>query len=188
MSRLTLSLLALPLAALAGCVNDTLPRTNTAGPAPAAVVTTQPVVTTTQPVVTTTTVPVVTTGTLVTTPGTTTITTVPTAATVAVVPARLSSSDIVATMAGNTASGTTADGQPYYAKFLRSGQLIYRQGSNYQDSGSWRVTTDGQLCSRLAATNSGIEQCYTLYRTSDGYVYERPDGYPVGRFVVTPGA
>ena len=66
--------------------------------------------------------------------------------------------------------------------------MTIHEGSTYVGTGSWRVASDGQLCSRLANLNSGIENCYTLYRSGNGYVYERPDGHPVGNFVISPGA
>lgn len=161
------------LGALGACGTDTLPPTNTPGPS-ASVVTTQPVVTT---------VP----GTIVTPPGTVAV--VNPSPTLAVVPApRLSSAEILALLTGNTVSGTASDGQPYYARFMRNGSVNLREGSNYTANGSWHVTADGQLCSSLSNVNSGIEQCYTLYRGGSGYVYERPDGHPVGSFTVTPGA
>ena len=178
-----LALVLVAAGALGACGTETLPPTNTAGPSPA-YVTTAPVVTSV-PVVTT--APIVT-GTLVSPPPAT-YALVPGSgtSTVVVAPTRLNSNDIVALLAGNTASGTTSDGQPYYTKFQRDGLLTFHEGANYAANGTWRVSRDGQLCSSLANVNSGLEQCYTLYRSGNGYVYERPDGHPVGNFVVSPG-
>jgi hypothetical protein len=113
---------------------------------------------------------------------------VPSGSTVSVTTTRLSGSEIQAVLAGNTASGTTSGGKPYYMKFGRGGTLNYREGATFVAVGDWRVTPDDQLCSRFVNVNSGAEQCYTLYRSADGYVYERPDGHPIGNFVVSPGA
>jgi hypothetical protein len=191
-SRFILGLAA--IGTLGACGTDTLPPTNTAGPTatyttqPAPAYVTQP--TTTQQVVTTTT----TTspgfeGTLIGPPGSYTVMPSSGSSTFMVAPMRLNANDIVAVISGNTASGTTADGQPYYTKFQRSGGMIFHEGSNFVANGNWRVTGDGQLCSSLVNVNFGTEQCYTLYRNGvNGYVYERPDGHPVGNFVVSPGA
>jgi hypothetical protein len=105
-------------------------------------------------------------------------------------PPRLSASEIEALVDGNTASGTTATGKPYVMQFKHSGGLFYREGSEFTGNGDWRVTTDGQLCSRFANINSGAESCYTIYRTANTatYTYERPDGHPVGSFTVSLGS
>jgi hypothetical protein len=179
-SRLVLMIAA--MGALGACgSNDTLPP---AVAAPGAATVTPPPAVAVAPGVTTG--PLIA-GSLVGPPGTYVV--VPSSdGSTAVVPSRLSSTDIAAVVSGNTASGMTADGQPYYTKFRRDGSLTFREGSNYVANGNWRVTTDGELCSRLANVNFGTEQCYTLYRSGSGYVYERPDGHPVGNFVISPGA
>ncbi len=103
-------------------------------------------------------------------------------------PARLNSLEVQEVMAGNTASGTTRSGRPYYAKFARDGSLAYREGTNdFSAVGSWHVTQDGMLCSRFPSVNAGAESCYALYRNPDGYSYQRADGHPVGTFKVVPG-
>jgi hypothetical protein len=170
--------------ALGACSTETLPPTNTAAPT-ASVVTTQPG--TTIPVVpgTVVTAP----GTVVTAPGTVAVVPSSGSSTVAVVPAqRLNNFELLALMNGNTASGTATNGQPYYAHFQRSGRVDLHEGSNPVAIGTWRVTDDGQLCSGFSNINAGLQECYTVYRNGASYVYERPDGRPVGSFVVQPGA
>ncbi|HZS84339.1 MAG TPA: hypothetical protein VFA50_15800 [Stellaceae bacterium] len=125
------------------------------------------------------------------TPGTTVIT--PNSGTsTAIVPAtRLTANEIDHIVMGNTISGTTKSGQPYYMKFMQGGEVTYHQGGNYTAAGTWRVSPNGELCTRFGTIANGAEQCYTLYHNANvtnGYVYERPDGQPVGQFVVTPGA
>jgi hypothetical protein len=56
------------------------------------------------------------------------------------------------------------------------------------ETGTWHVTDDGQLCSSFSNVNAGVQECYMIYRNGTTYVYERPDGHPVGSFVVQPGA
>jgi len=188
-SRFILVLAA--MGTLGACSNETLPPTNTPGPVatyaqPAPAYAPQP--TTTQQVVTTTTTtsPAFE-GTLVGPPATYTVVSNSGPSTFVVAPARMNANDIFAVISGNTASGTTSDGKPYYTKFQQGGGMTLHEG-NYVAAGSWRVANDGQLCSRLVNVNSGIENCYTLYRSGNGYVYERPDGHPIGNFVVSPGA
>jgi len=174
-------------AALGGCGSN-LPESNTPPPAPAAtVVTPAPgsTVITQAPPSGTTTVP----------PGTVPPGTVP-PGTVVVVPGsgtsapppRLSASELDALIRGNTASGTTSSGQAYYMRFDRSGHVAYHEGTSYSSTGAWRVTPDGQLCTRFSTINAGAEDCYTVYRNASGtYTYDSPDGHPVGSFAVSPG-
>jgi hypothetical protein len=170
--RVPYSLLALAAAgALAGC-SGPLPETATSAPVTPAAVTPQTVV-----------VPP---GTLVSSPGAVTV--VPNSgSSVAVARTRLTGSEIASLLSDNTASGTTASGQPYWVHFNRDGTLYYRQSTNYSDNGTWQATADGRLCSRLAHVNSGVGECYTLYRSGTQYVYHSPDGQPVGSFTVSPG-
>ena len=175
-------LLLTAVGALGACSTDTLPPTDTAAPT-ASVVTTQPG--TTVPVVSGTVVP----GTIVTAPGTTVIVPGSGSSTVAVVPSpRLSNVEVMALMNGSTASGTASNGQAYFAHFQRSGRVDLHEGSDPVAVGTWHVTDDGQLCSGFSNINAGLQQCYTIYRNGSSYVYERPDGHPVGSFVVQPGA
>jgi hypothetical protein len=110
-----------------------------------------------------------------------------TGSTVTLTPARLTALEIRTLIAGNTASGTTSSGKPYWLKFQSGGTVAYHEG-DFGTSGSWRVGADS-LCSRFPNINNGTEECYTLYRTADGtnYVYERPDGNAIGSFTVSPG-
>src|SRR5205807_4301286 len=108
--------------------------------------------------------------------------------TVAFVPARLSAPEVMGLIDGNTVSGTSSLGRPYYAKFRRDGRVDFRDGTSNNSFGNWRVSGDGQLCSSLNNLNAGTEQCYYLYRNGASYIYERPDGHPVGEFTVSPGA
>jgi hypothetical protein len=102
------------------------------------------------------------------------------------VPTRLSANEALAVLSDNTATGTTTNGQVYYAYFKRDGELQFAQPS-YRDRGAWRVSADGSLCSRLSRTNSGVEQCYVLYRDGNNIRFDRPDGARVGTFTVEPG-
>jgi hypothetical protein len=171
------------------------------------VVTTPPYVVTTPPyVATTTTTPVVTSnGTIVnvpangttsvvtttTTPGAVpgTVTYVPTqtasVAAVTTLAPRLNSTEIMTLLAGNTASGIASNGQPYYVRFAPDGRLRFRE-ADFNDSGSWRVTSDNRLCSTMTRTNVGIEQCYALYRDGPNVDFER-DGARMGSFTVLSG-
>jgi hypothetical protein len=101
-------------------------------------------------------------------------------------PARLSAGETLAVLSDNTATGVTTNGQVYYAYFKRDGQLQFAE-PNYRDSGAWRVLPDGSLCSQLNKANSGVEQCYVLYREGNNIRFDRPDGGKVGAFTVEPG-
>jgi hypothetical protein len=107
------------------------------------------------------------------------------ATSVATLPPRLSSGEIASLLAGNTANGVASNGQPYYVHFTRDGRLRFREG-DFNDSGSWRVTSDNRLCSTMARTNVGVEQCYSLYREGTNVSFER-DGRRVGSFTVLSG-
>ena len=108
---------------------------------------------------------------------------------VAVTAVRLNGYDIANTISGNTVSGRTSDGKPYYMKFQRSGIVTFREGADFSASGGWRVLAD-QLCTHFDNIANGVEHCYTVYRNgaNGDFVYERPDGHPIGNFTVSPGA
>jgi hypothetical protein len=167
--------LAPALAALAACASETPPQT--------AVVTPPPVVVTPPPAVV---VP----GTVLT-PAPTVV--VPpssgiagTAAAPLVTPARLGTNEITALLTGNTVTGVASDGRSYAAYFTPDGRVRFRTGTT-TDSGTWRATSDGRLCSTLTRLGSGAEECYSLYRIGNTFRFDRPDGNPVGTFQVTPG-
>jgi hypothetical protein len=101
-------------------------------------------------------------------------------------PARLGTDQIAALLAGNTATGIASDGRPYVAYFLPDGQVRFRVGT-VADSGTWRATPDGRLCSSLVRIDGGAEQCYSLYRVGSSYRFDRPDGNQVGSFQVVAG-
>jgi hypothetical protein len=176
-------LMATALGALGACSGDNLPATATSAPAAPA--------TTTTTVVTTQQTPA---GTLVTPPGTVTAvpssgsSTVTTSTTTVTPPSRLSSLEIHNLLNGSTVSGTASSGRPYYAHFQRSGRVDLHETSAAVATGTWSVTDGGQLCSSFSNVNAGAVECYTIYRDGANYVYERPDGNPVGSFVVQPGA
>jgi hypothetical protein len=99
---------------------------------------------------------------------------------------RLTAAEVRVLIAGNTAAGIAANGQPYYAYFRPDGAVEFRQ-ADLSDSGSWRVMPDGRICSTLTRINAGAEQCYSLYRNGTNVDYHRPDGNRVGTFTVEAG-
>lgn len=109
-----------------------------------------------------------------------------TTATPAATPARLGTDEIAKLLAGNTATGIASDGRAYAAYFLPDGRVLFRTGAT-ADSGTWRATSDGRLCSSLARIDRGAEQCYSLYRAGSGYRFDRPDGNQIGAFQVVAG-
>jgi hypothetical protein len=103
-------------------------------------------------------------------------------------PPRLDARDIDALVRGNTASGTTSAGAPYYMHFERGGTILYREGANFSATGTWRTEPDGYLCTRFGNINAGAEDCYTLYRNAEGtYTYSSVSGRPIGSFTISPG-
>jgi hypothetical protein len=104
----------------------------------------------------------------------------------AATPARLGTDEIAKLLAGNTVTGVASDGRAYAAYFLPDGRVLFRTGTT-TDSGTWRATSDGRLCSSLARIDRGAEQCYSLYRAASGYRFDRPDGNQVGSFQVVAG-
>jgi hypothetical protein len=100
-------------------------------------------------------------------------------------PAQLRSSEILPLVGGNTATGVASNGQTYYVHFLRDGRMRFRE-NDFRDTGSWRVTSDNQLCSTLTKINAGVEECYTLYPEGNNVAFER-NGTRVGTFTVLSG-
>jgi hypothetical protein len=105
--------------------------------------------------------------------------------TIATLPPRLNSAEIMTLLAGNTASGVAGNGQPYYVRFARDGRIRFRE-AEFRDSGAWRVTNDDRLCSSMTRTNVGLEQCYSLYRDGTNVSFER-DGTRIGSFTILSG-
>jgi hypothetical protein len=103
-----------------------------------------------------------------------------------VVPARLNANELAALVANNTVESVGNNGRPRFSYFARDGRLKFRQDS-FVDGGSWRVTSDGRLCTSLTRINVGVEDCYTVYRDGANFRYDRPDGTPLGSFAVLPG-
>jgi hypothetical protein len=99
---------------------------------------------------------------------------------------RMSANDIAATVNGNTITGISTGGQPYYALFAPDGRIRFRQGT-FQDVGSWRLTADGRLCSTLSRINDGNETCYLLYRSGNSVRFTTPNGIDAGTFTVVLG-
>src|SRR5262249_34850996 len=93
-----------------------------------------------------------------------------------VAPARLTAIELDTLIAGHAASGVTTSGAPYVMDFTRGGTVKYREGANFESVGTWRITPAGEMCTRFNNINSGIENCYTVYRNGNNtYTYERPD-------------
>jgi hypothetical protein len=98
---------------------------------------------------------------------------------------RLTAAEIQILIPGNTVTGMSESGQPYYAFFRRDGRVAFRQAS-LTDNGSWRVLPDGRICSTLTRINTN-EECYSLYRNGTNVDYHRPDGNRLGTFTVQAG-
>src|SRR5262249_43061701 len=163
------------LAALGGCTSHNLPETATppvqSGPSVVTVPPSGTTIITPVPEVVGTLQP----GTVIVVPGSGT----------SVPPGRLTAAEIDTLISGNTASGTTASGAPYFMHYTRGGTIRYHEGASFESAGTWRISPAGELCSRFNNINSGIENCYTLYRSGNNtFTYERPDGRPVGTFTV----
>lgn len=121
-------------------------------------------------------------------PGTTTAPGVGTSAAPLAAPGRIGANEMSSLLAGNTAAGIARDGQPYYAWFAPGGQLRFRQGG-FTDVGTWRIGTDGLLCTAMTKVNGGLEECYAIYRTSTptSLRYDKLDGTTGGNFSMLPG-
>jgi hypothetical protein len=182
-------LVALPALALAACAvsngpSHPLPADSTTSAIPAPVITAVPVVTA-APVVAT--APSVTAPVVTTAPATVVANGIAGGTTAVVVPARLSAAEAHALLAGNTASGVGANGVAYYTYFAPDNRTVFSQGA-YHDTGTWGITTDGRLCSRLYHVNQGAEECYSLYRNVNNTIgFQRPDGNQIGSFTVLAG-
>ena len=100
--------------------------------------------------------------------------------------ARLSAAEVRPLLADNTIQTTGSNGRPTYYFLARDGRLKYRQ-DDYVDGGSWRVTSDGMLCTSLARINAGVETCNVLYRDGTNFRLGRTDGTTAGGFTVLPG-
>lgn len=98
---------------------------------------------------------------------------------------RMSAQEVLAAMTDNTIA-VLRDGVAYHAYLHHDGRQRFRQGE-WNDQGAWRVTDDGQFCSRLERTGGNFEQCYAIVRLDNGsFAFER-DGRRVGTFLLLRG-
>lgn len=98
----------------------------------------------------------------------------------------LSASDALALLANNTALGITDAGLPYEAYFSNNGAVHLREPT-LNDTGTWRVLPNGEVCSRLSQINSGAENCYTLSRYGDVILFSPRNGPAIGSIRVVAG-
>jgi hypothetical protein len=101
-------------------------------------------------------------------------------------PIRLSASDALALLANNTAVGLTDAGVAYQVFFTNGGVARLREGA-LDDTGTWRVLPDGQVCSQLPHVGGGAEICYVLARYGEVILFGRPDGPALGSIRVVAG-
>ena len=99
---------------------------------------------------------------------------------------QLRAEEIRAVLAGNTATGRTAEGRTYYAYFNSDGRVAFREGE-LQDTGTWRVSPDGRLCSRMVRLGGPIEQCFAITRQGSLFMFRQRDGKTAGSFTVLSG-
>jgi hypothetical protein len=101
-------------------------------------------------------------------------------------PRPLTPAETMAALAGNTAVGMTAAGDPYALHFTADGRERYRQGT-FTDIGTWRVLPDGEFCMRLSQVSSNAEECYVLSQFGNLMLYQRPNGLDQGSLRILPG-
>jgi hypothetical protein len=99
---------------------------------------------------------------------------------------RLSADEALGLLTNNTAVGLTFDGTPYRVYFGDDGVARYRT-AELTDGGTWRVLTNGEVCSRLPQLDRGAENCYVLARYGDVILYGQENGPPLGSIRVVAG-
>jgi len=88
--------------------------------------------------------------------------------------ASVQSGDIAATLAGNTLVGTTKHGTEFRTFFPRYGEMR-GESSGVRDVGRWHVN-GRNFCATWSRLNSGLEQCFAVYRAGDELVWTGPRG------------
>lgn len=99
---------------------------------------------------------------------------------------RIPSNELRSAFTDNTVSGVARNGQTFYSWFAPNGTLHFQQ-ANFQDTGTWSVNSDGQLCTSLTRIANGAESCYDVYGSGNSLTFERTNGQPVGTFTFVPG-
>jgi len=99
---------------------------------------------------------------------------------------RLSQQELKGVLSGQTATGVARNGQTYYAYFQPNGEVRFEEGA-FRDTGSWWVSDNDQLCSRLPKLDNGATQCYSVYRNGTLLTYNLPDGQTQGSFTTLSG-
>lgn len=74
--------------------------------------------------------------------------------------------ELAETLKDNTVSGETASGTHYNLYFLQGGQVTYADAGGHHDSGTWRMSENGDVCLRWHNSTTPGEGCFHV--TLDG--------------------
>ena len=59
--------------------------------------------------------------------------------------------------------------------------------TNFSDSGTWRITGDGEWCRTWKISTGGKEECVTVYKSGDTYYSVTPQGAVRASYTAKPG-
>lgn len=89
----------------------------------------------------------------------------------------LTAAEVRAALLGNTGVGTTSRGDAYWVYRNPNGEQVLQTDGGFSDEGEWRITDDGELCSKWEKIRKGEELCLKFYRLGeDRYKYFKPNG------------
>jgi hypothetical protein len=103
-------------------------------------------------------------------------------------PHQLSAAEIRATMANSTEYAAGNWGLKTYATYYSADGRIHSRGPNDNDTGTFRITDDGMICTKYVEYRSGQETCQTVWRTGPNEIETHlPDGKIVKPTATAPG-
>lgn len=89
--------------------------------------------------------------------------------------AMMRDSRFVEALKDNTVSGKTASGVPYNLYFLEGGQVTYADAGGRHDSGTWRISENGDVCLRWRNSAAPVGGCFRVSIDARGMAWAQGD-------------
>lgn len=98
---------------------------------------------------------------------------------------RLSAAELQSAIVGNTGAGPRTGTLSTWSMYVAPDGRLAGKGATMTDTGTWRITGDGQFCMQWKVDFDGLPICATAHRTGSAIQFAAPDVRTVMTF--TPG-
>jgi hypothetical protein len=103
-------------------------------------------------------------------------------------PHQLTGAEVRARVSDSTAYTAGNFGPKTYAVYYSAGGQIKIRSPDFQDVGTYRITDDGQFCTKYNKMRNGQETCQTLWQTGpDAFENHLPNGQIIKSTGRAPG-